>query len=60
MPLHVCTQSTHILRTQLRQIAYVQSLLKMGEQRPKHVDALTLNRKTKKSVRARIKLVMIR
>jgi hypothetical protein len=45
-----CTRSTPILHTQLHQIATVQSLLKMGEQCPKHVEALTLNKQTKKSV----------
>jgi hypothetical protein len=45
-----CTQSMHILRTKLRQIATVQSLLKMGESRPKHVEAVTLNKQTKKRV----------
>jgi hypothetical protein len=45
-----CTQSTHILRMQLHQIATVQSLLKMDEERPKHVEALTLNKQTKKNV----------
>jgi hypothetical protein len=38
------------LRTQLHQTATVQSLLKMGEWRPKHVEALTLNKQTKKNV----------
>jgi hypothetical protein len=43
-----CTQSTHILRTQLHQKATVQSLLKMSDWRPKHVEALTLNKKLRK------------
>jgi hypothetical protein len=45
-----CTQSTHALRTELHQIASVQNLLKTGEWSPKHVEALTPNKQTKKSV----------
>jgi hypothetical protein len=51
-----CMQSTHILRTQLHQIATVQSFLKMGEQRPKHVEALTLDKQTKDTASSKVHL----
>jgi hypothetical protein len=44
-----------VVRTQLHQAAFVQGLLKIGERRPKHVEALHPN-ETKK-LRKRIKLV---
>jgi hypothetical protein len=42
--------ATHSLHSQLHQIVTVQGLLKMGESRLKHVEALTVNKHTKESV----------
>jgi hypothetical protein len=49
-------RSQHILRTELHQTASVQSLLKMGESRLDHAEAVNPNKQTKKSVS---KLVLI-
>jgi hypothetical protein len=47
------TPPTHILRTQIHQVAFVQGLLMMNEWRPKHVEVLNPNKikKLKKCIK---------